>query len=113
MLFNDNRRYYNVLKDGMDVALSFPKAYGALRGTPEVSLDLSRRSNREFKLKYLKRLFDASKNILCLQEVHGKDEYLQAIQVLDPRFRFFVIFIPGNENAGGSAVCIHTDLLPE
>ena len=26
---------------------------------------------------------------LCLQEVHGRDEYLQAIQVLGPRFRFF------------------------
>ena len=48
----------------------------------------SKRKNREFKLKYLKRLFDAN-NILCLQEVHGKDEYLQAIQVLAPRFRFF------------------------
>ena len=37
----------------------------------------SKQKNREFKLKYLKRLFDA--NILCLQEVHGKDECLQAI----------------------------------
>ena len=63
-------------------------------------------------LKYLKRLIDAN-NILCLQEVHGKDEYLQAIQVLAPRFWFFDIFIPDNENAGGSAICIHRDLLPE
>ena len=48
----------------------------------------SKLKNREFKLKYLKNLFDTN-NILCLQEVHRKDEYLQAIQVLAPRFRFF------------------------
>ena len=64
------------------------------------------------KVKNLKKLFD-NNNILCLQEVHGKDEYLNAIQVLAPRFRFFGTFIPGNENAGGSAFCIHKDLLPE
>ena len=72
----------------------------------------SKQKNREFKLKYLKRLFDA-KNILCLQEVHGRDEYLQAIQVLAPRFRFFGTCVPDNENAGGSAICTHRDLLPE
>ena len=30
-----------------------------------------------------------------------------------PRFRFFVTFIPGNENAGGSAICFRKELLPE
>ena len=60
--------------------------------------------HRESKL-YLKKLFDRNK-IICLQEVHGKDEFLQAIQVLAPRFRLF-------GNAGGSAFCIHRDLLPE
>ena len=73
---------------------------------------VSKQKNREFKFKYLKRLFDAN-NILCLQEVLGKDEYHQAIQVLAPRLRFFGTFIPDNENAGGSAICIHRDLLPE
>ena len=48
----------------------------------------SKQKKREFKLKHLKRLFDAN-NILCLQEVHGKNEHLQSIQVLAPRFRFF------------------------
>ena len=43
-----------------------------LLGTPGVSLDLFSPNKREFKLKYLKRLFDAN-NSLCLQEVHGKD----------------------------------------
>ena len=42
-----------------------------------------------------------------------KDEYLQAIQVLAPRFRFFGTFISDNENAGGSAICIHRELLLE
>ena len=45
--------------------------------------------------------------------MHGKEEYLQAIQVLAPRLRFYGTFIPVNENAGGSAICIHRDLLPE
>ena len=72
----------------------------------------SKQKNREFKLKYLKKFFDTT-NILCLQEVYGKDEYRQAIQVLAPRFWFFGTFIPVNENAGGSAICIHRDILPQ
>ena len=66
---------------------------GVFLGTPGVSLDrvFSKQKNREFKLKYLKKLF-ATRNILCLQEVHGKDEHLQAIQVLAARFSFFVPF---------------------
>ena len=43
----------------------------------------------------------------------GKDEYLQAIQALAPRFRFFGTFFSENENAGGSAICIHSHLLPD
>ena len=111
MLFKHNRRYCNILKDGMDVALSFPRCITwNTRGL--VGSVFSRQKNRELKLKYLKRLFHAN-NILCLQEVHGKDEYLQAIQVLAPRFLFFGTFIPDKENARGSAICIHRDLLPE
>ena len=72
----------------------------------------SKQKNREFKLKYLKKSF-INNNSVCLQEVHGKDENLQAIQVLAPRFRIFGTFFPENENAGGSAVCIHRDLQPE
>ena len=41
------------------------------------------------------------------------DEFLQAIQVLAPRFRLFGTFLPDNENAGGSAICIQRDLLPD
>ena len=75
-------------------------------------LVLSRHRNREFKLKYFKKLLD-NNNIVCLQEVHGKEEFLQAVQVLAPRFRLFGTFLPDNENAGGSAICIHRDFLPE
>ena len=71
---------------------------------------LSSQINRELKLKYLSRLLD-NDDIICLQEAHGKDEFLQAIQVLAPRFRLFGTFFPDNENAGGSAsFCIHEDL---
>ena len=72
----------------------------------------SRQRRRESKLAYLNELFDRN-NIICLQEVHGKDEFLQAIQVLAPQFRFFGTFLLDNESAGGSAICIRRDLLPE
>ena len=68
--------------------------------------------NRERKHDYFRKLL-VSNNILCLQEVHEKDEFLQALHVLAPRFLFFGTFIPGNENTGGSAICIHKDLLPD
>ena len=45
--------------------------------------------------------------------MHGYDEFLQAIQVWAPGFRLFGTFIPGNENAGGSAIRIHKDLLSD
>ena len=72
----------------------------------------SKQKNREVKLKYLKKSF-INNNIVCLQEVHGKDENLQAVQVLAPRFRIFGTFFPENQNAIRSAVCIHKDLVPE
>ena len=40
MLYKHYRKYYSVLQDGMDVALSFLEVYGVLLGTPGVSLDL-------------------------------------------------------------------------
>ena len=113
MLFKHHRRYYNVLQDRMDVVPSFPKACGVLLGTPRALMDLStpekgiENSNSNISKDSL------TPTTFCLQEVHGKDEYLQAIQVLASRFRFFGTFIPRNENAGGSAICIHRDLLPE
>ena len=58
-----------------------------------------------------KKLFD-SNNIICLQEEHGKDEFLQTIQVLAPLFRFFGTFILERKR-GGSTICIHRDILLE
>ena len=112
MLFKHNRRYYNVLQGAMDVAPSIPKDCDVLLGTPGVLVGsvFSRQRKRESKLIYLKRLFDTI--IICLQGVHGKDEFLQAIQVFAPRFRLFGTFLPDNDNAGGSAICIHRNLLP-
>ena len=42
-----------------------------------------------------------------------KNEFLQAVQVLVPRIRLFGTFLPDcdHESAGGSAICIHGDLL--
>ena len=82
-----------------------------LNTTGLVGSVFSRQRNREFKLKCLKRLLD-NNNIICLQEVHGREEFFQAIQVLAPRFRLFGTFLPDNGNAGGSAICIQRDLLP-
>ena len=109
VLFN-HLKYYKVLQVGIHVAISLMEVCDILLGTPVVSLDrffLAEEQRAQTQI-YLRKLFD-NNNILCLQ----KDAYLQAIQVLAPRFRFFATFIPGDENAGGSAICIHKDLLPE
>ena len=74
--------------------------FDLLLGTLEVLLDLEQ-----------KRLIE--NNIICLQEVRGKDEVLLAIQVLAPRFRLYGTVIRNNANAGGSVRCIHKDFLPD
>ena len=61
---------------------------------------------------HVKRLTQNNDNV-CLQEIHGKDDFLQAIQVIAPRFRLYGTFTPNNANAGGSAFCVHQDLLPD
>ena len=73
---------------------------------------LSSQRNRELKLNFFGKLIE-NNNVICLQEVHGKNEFLQAVQVWAPRFRLFGTFIPDNENAGRSVVCIHEDPPPE
>ena len=44
---------------------------------------------------------------------HGKDEFLQAIQVLVPQFWPFGTFAPNSVSAGGSVICLHKNLLPD
>ena len=65
--------------------------------------------SREQKHNYFRRFIE---NNICLQESHGKDEFLLYIQVLAPRFRLYGTLVPGSANAGYSAICIHVDLLP-
>ena len=72
----------------------------------------SKQKNRKFKLKYLKKLFDTN-NILCLQEVHGKGRVSPGYSGGGSAISFFGTFFPDNEKAGGSAICIHRDNLPE
>ena len=60
----------------------------------------------EKKHIYLKRL-PGNNDFTCLEEFHGKDEFLQAIQVLVPQFRQYGTFTRNSLNAGGSAICNH------
>ena len=111
-LFRHNHRFYNALQGGCGPFLSEGLRCITWNTRGFVGSVFSRQRHRESKLVYLKKLFDRN-NVICLQEVHGKDEFLQAIQVLAPQFRLFGTFLLGNENAGGSVICIHRDLSPE
>ena len=101
MLFRHNHRFYNALLGGMVVALFFLNGCGALLGILGALLDLffPDKGAENLKLLTSKKLFDRN-NIICLQEVHGKDEFLQAIQVVAPQFRFFGTFLLENEKCG-------------
>ena len=53
----------------------------------------SSQRSREPKHVYLTRLTKKD-DIICLQETHGEDEFLQAVQVLQTEFELFGIFMP-------------------
>ena len=76
MLFN-HLKYYKVFQVGIHVVISLTEVFDVLLGTPGVSIGsvFSSQKNTELKLKFLRKLFD-NNNILCLQELHGKDVYL-------------------------------------
>ena len=75
-LFTHHRKYYSVLQVGMDVALYYLEHQG-------FSLDLFSVSRRTGNSSSgTSKSFLSTTNIVCLQEVHGEDEYLHAIQVL-------------------------------
>ena len=65
--------------------------------------------SREQKHVSFTRLAEIN-DVIYLQEVHGKDEFFQAKQILVPQFRVFGTLKPNNLNAGGSAICIHKKL---
>ena len=113
MPFNHHTKYYSVLQVGMDVAFPLLEVCGVLLGTPGGLLDLFSPNRRTESSNSNISRSSLTPTTSCLQEVHGKDEFLRAIQVLAPRFRLFGTFLLDNENAGGSAICIHRDLLPE
>ena len=101
-------KYSSLFEKGIHVPIYLKEAFDVHRGIREVSLGSTGSSQtfREQKHHYLKRLADKN-DVVCLQETHGKDEFLQALQVLHPQFRMFGTFIPDNVNAGGSAILIH------
>ena len=66
----------------------------------------------ESKPTFRKKLFDAN-NIVRLQEVRGNDEYLQAVEVLAPRFGIFGTFILENDKTQEDRLSAFIkDLLP-
>ena len=98
MLFN-HLKYSEFVRIGTRVSVFLTAAFDVLPGIREGLLDprFPPQSSRERKHIYFKRLTQ-NNDIVCLQEIHGKDEFLQAIQVLAPRFRLYGTF---NANAGG------------
>ena len=63
-------------------ALSSPEVCGVLLGTPGVSLDLFSLSRKAGNSSSnTSKSYFSNNNIICLHEVHGKDEYLQALHL--------------------------------
>ena len=95
-------------RQGMETCVHIPE--GGLRCASWNTRGLlgstaSSQVSSEQKQKHLQRLTEKN-DIVCLQEAHGKDFCLQALQVQHTQFRMFGTFIPKNVNAGGSAVLI-------
>ena len=77
VLFTYTHRFYNVLQGGMVVAPSFLKACDVLLGIPRALSDLSSPDKGAWNLILsTSRSSLDHNNIICLQEVHGKDEFL-------------------------------------
>ena len=113
MLFN-HLNYNEVVWIGTQVSRFLKAVFDVSPGIEEGMLDLrflhkfgSARKHNYFSLH------TRSNDIICLQEIHGKDEFLHALQILAPRLQVHGTFIPNNAIAGGSAVCICKYLLPD
>ena len=114
MLFKHHSRYCSVMQVGMDVAISLPEVCGVLLGTPRLSLDQlfpSRRTenpNSNISRSYL------TTTALYVSKKSMEETSISRLSRCWLRgFVFFATFFLGNENAGGSSICIHRDLLPE
>ena len=107
MLFKHNRRYYNVLQGGMDVVPSFPNSCDVLLGTPGGLLDLFLHDTESPNSNISQNSWTTTTSFVsrkCMERTSFfklSRCWLRDFDSLD------------NENAGGSAICIHRDLLPE
>ena len=111
MLFNHHTKYYSVLRVGMDMALSLPEVCGVLLGTPGVSLDLSSLSRRTGNSSS-----NTSKSFSSTTTLYVFRKYIEKTSITKLSrcwLRGFDYLVPSfqKENAGGSAICIHRDLL--
>ena len=115
VLFKHNHRYYNVLQDGMDVVHSFPKACDVLLGTPEALLDLfSPDKGTENSNSIISKNSWTTTTSFVSRKCMERTSFFKLSRCWLRDFdRLFGTFLLDNENAGGSAICIHRDLLPE
>ena len=115
ILVKHHRRYYSVLQGGMDVAPSFPKACDVSLGTAGVSLDLcSPKRKTEFSNSNISRSTLTPTTSYVSRRCMERTSIFRLFRCwLRNFFSFFGTFTPDNEHAGGSAFCLHRDLLPE
>ena len=112
VLFTHNRRYSNVLQGGMDAAPSFPKVCDVLLGTPGALLDLFSPDKETGNPNSI-----ISKNSWTIttsfasRKCMARTSFFKLFRCWLRDFDSFGTFLPDNENAGGSAICINRDLL--
>ena len=112
MLFN-RLKYSESDWMGTRVSIFLAAAFDALIGIREGVLDprFLPQSSRERKHNYFIRLYPEQRHRSVFKKLMERMKILQAVQVLAPRFRLYGTSIPNIVNAGGSALCIHKDLL--
>ena len=111
MLFN-HLKHNEVVWIGTQVSMFLKAVFDVSPGIKEGLLDLHFLHKLPGKENITTSVdFTGSNDIICLQEIHGKDEFLQALQFLDPCLQLFGTFIPNNTNARVSSICIQKDLL--
>ena len=86
------------------MVLSSPKACDVLLRTPGASLDLflQDKGNREFKLNDLKKTWITTSFVFtrCMERA----SFFKLFRCWLRDFVYLVVFFPGNENLGGSAM---------
>ena len=115
MLFKHIRRYYNVLQGGMDVATSCPKACDVLLGTPGAWLDLffSRKGTAYSNSNISKDSWTTTTTVFVSRKCMARTSFFRLSRCWLRDFDSLVPFFLTMRMRGGSAICIHRDLLPE